>query len=449
MASLRASLLLSSASSSSSSSSFSCKRRIMATFQPPKLGRTVTLKNNTNNLGLLRIEEGQYTTLTNTKSRKTTTIVRDEEDSTVSTATFISELYLIADAVADRVEMHTNVGEQRDNWNTLLLTSINTIILTAATMVALSGTTTLTSFLPFPPLNLSSTLLFSAAAGMMVVMNKIQPSQLAEEQRNAARLFKQLHREIQTTLAIGKTPTARDVKDAMEKVLALDRAYPLPLLGVMLDKFPATVEPTVWWPSPSPNSPNSPREQHDQPEKNGWSEKLEEEMREIVRVLKRKDGEEYKRLGKLALKINKILAVSGPLLAGVAAVGSAFVGSSPSHHHGGGLGLGVAVSVAAGALASVVNTLEHGGQVGMVFEMYRNSAGFFKLLEESIEATLNQKDVEKRENGESFELKVALNLGRSLSELRDLASHASSTSNFYYSCSRDEEASDEFASKLF
>ncbi|KAJ4975141.1 hypothetical protein NE237_000247 [Protea cynaroides] len=442
MASLHASPLLissySSTSSSSSSSSSSCRRGIMAKFQTPKVGTVRPKNTNSRNM---------------TTSERSSIMIKDEEDSTVSTAntaTSISELYMIADAVADRVEMHTNIGEQRDNWNTLLLTTINTITLTAATMSALSAAATTTNLL-LPPLNLSSSLLFSAAAGMMALMNKIQPSQLAEEQRNAARLFKQLHREIQTTLAIGRIPAARDVKDAMEKVLALDRAYPLPLLGAMLDKFPSTVEPTVWWPSSSRNS--SPREtkrkkwflgNNNKVERNGWSEQLEEEMRQIVGVLKRKDSEEYMRLGKVALKINKILAVAGPLLAGIAAVGSAFVGSAPSHG-----GLALTVSLAAGALASVVNTLEHGGQVGMVFEMYRNSAGFFKLLEESIEATLDQKDVEKRENGESFELKVALQLGRSLSELRDLASHDSSSFNSYSCRSRVAETSDEFASKLF
>ncbi|KAJ4976581.1 hypothetical protein NE237_001687 [Protea cynaroides] len=434
MASLHASPSIISASSSS------CKTKIMATLHTPKLG-TIRLKNTSGNTveGLLSVA-GQYTTPisnnTTSDDRRFSIMIKDEDqDSTVSTATFISELYMIADAVADRVEMHTNIGEQRDNWNTLLLTSINTINLTAATMAALSAAAT-------------SSLLFSAATGMMVLMNKIQPSQLAEEQRNAARLFKQLHREIQTTLAIGRNPTARDVKDVMEKVLALDRAYPLPLLGAMLDKFPSKLEPTVWWPSSSPNS--SPQEHqekkgvlvtNDKVERNGWSEQLEEEMRQIVEVLKRKDSKEYMRLGKLVLKINKILAISGPLLAGIAAVGSAFVGSAPSHGD-----LALAVSLATGATASVVNTLEHGGQVGMVFEMYRNGAGFFKLLEESIESTLDQKDVERRENGESFELKVALQLGRSLSELRDLASHASSS---FSSISRDAEATIEFASKLF
>ncbi|KAJ0016506.1 hypothetical protein Pint_09875 [Pistacia integerrima] len=62
-------------------------------------------------------------------------------------------------------------------------------------------------------------------------------------------------------------------------------------------------------------------------EKNGWGENLEVEMREIIGVLKTKDTEDYMRLGNLALKINKILAISRPLLIGIAAVGSAFVGS--------------------------------------------------------------------------------------------------------------------------
>ncbi|KAJ6925436.1 hypothetical protein NC651_009962 [Populus alba x Populus x berolinensis] len=52
---------------------------------------------------------------------------------------------------------------------------------------------------------------------------------------------------------------------------------------------------------------------------NGWSEDLEE-------VMKTKDSEEYMRPGHLAFKANKILAICGPLLTGTAASGSAFVG---------------------------------------------------------------------------------------------------------------------------
>ncbi|XP_043693142.1 probable F-box protein At4g22030 [Telopea speciosissima] len=316
----------------------------------------------------------------------------------------------------------------------LLLTSINAITLSAATMVGLAATSCGTGA-PHLALKLSSTLLYSAATGMLVVMNKIQPSQLTEEQRNATRLFKQLEREIQTTLAIG-TPTEKDVKDAMDKVLALDRAYPLPLLGTMLDKFPATVEPANWWPQ-QPKQKRLGGGNRERKGSNGWNAKLEEEMRQIVGVLKRKDTEEYVRLSKLALKINKALAISGPLLTGIAAVGSAFVGSSSQHQGPWAVFLGVT----AGALAAIVNTMEHGGQVGMVFEMYRSNAGFFQLMEESIVSNLKEREVEKRENGELFEMKVALQLGRSLSELRDLAASSS--------LKRYGEITEEFASKLF
>ena len=94
-------------------------------------------------------------------------------------------------------------------------------------------------------LKMTSTLLYLAATGMLVMMNKIQPSQLADEQRNATRLCKQLHSQFKTTIAIGN-PSSRDVTVAMEKVLAIDKAFPLPLLGKMLEKFPSAVEPAVW-----------------------------------------------------------------------------------------------------------------------------------------------------------------------------------------------------------
>jgi hypothetical protein len=271
-------------------------------------------------------------------------------------------------------------------------------------------------------LKLCSALLFSGATGMLIIINKLQPSQLVEEQRNASRLFKQLQNQIQTAIVLDRK---EDVRILMGKVLALDKAYPLPLLGAMLEKFPKSFQPAVWWPT----------DQHTQPSRNGilterveleysngWSQELEIEMREIVRVLKTKDQTEYNRLGNIVLKVNKVLAISGPLLTGIAALATPFIG------HGG--SWAPLVAVVAGSLATAVNTMEHGGQVGMVFEMYRNSAGFFKLLQESIESTLNESEALKRENGEVFEMKVALKLGRSLSQLRDLAN-------------------DEFGSKLF
>ncbi|KAJ0830150.1 putative petal formation-expressed [Helianthus annuus] len=228
----------------------------------------------------------------------------------------MEKLYLILEAVSDRVEMHKNIGEQRNNWNSLLLTSINTMTLSAATMAGIASAITSMPDAPLETLKLSSSFLYLATTGMLIIMNKIQPSQLVEEQRNAARLFKQLESEIKTKIAISK-PTLSDVNDAMEKVLALDRAYPLPLHGV---KFPAKVEPAVWW----PEKPTTSKRRND---KNGWSVELEEEMTKIIKVLEVKDKDEYIRLGEKALKLNKGLAIAGPLLTGLGAIGSAFLAS--------------------------------------------------------------------------------------------------------------------------
>ncbi|KNA25252.1 hypothetical protein SOVF_008180 [Spinacia oleracea] len=350
------------------------------------------------------------------KNTKTTIIPKevvishDNEDHSDHHATLETiKLHVVLEAVLDRIEMHHNIGEQRENWNSLLLNSLNMITLTAATMAGMVGFSGEHHSLG---LNVASTLLFAAGTGILLIMNKIQPSQLVEEQRNAVRHLKQLKNKIQMIISL-RPPAQEDVEAAVEEVLALDRAYPLPLLGSMLEKFPNTFKPAVWWPAEKPGNINAPKENLVVKKgvvNNGWSKELEEEMKQIVGVIDRRDIEDYVKLGNKALKFNKTLAKCGPLLMGVATVGAAFGGPW------GGL-----VAAVAGSTASVVNSIEHGGQVGMVFEMYRNCGGAFKLLEETIESNLEEKDLEKRENGELFEMKVALHLGRSLSELRDFA----------------------------
>ncbi|KAG4381262.1 hypothetical protein GLYMA_15G109600v4 [Glycine max] len=381
---------------SSSRSSFSFKR-VNCSLNVPKLPRVSFSPSSRRSL----VEDlDKFTTEKSPLGEKH----HDLYNSTNSKA--IIQLYAILEAVADRIEMHNNVGEQRVNWNTLLLNSINMLTLAASTMAGV------------------------AATGMLLATNKIQPSQLAEEQRNAARLFKQLQTQIQTEIAIGN-PSEGDVRDAIEKVLALDKAYPLPLLGgAMLEKFPAKFEAARWWPESrlSSNDKDKIMEIKNN-NNNGWNVELEEEMREVIEVLKRRDMEDYDRLGNIALKINKGFAVSAPLLTGIAALGSVFSGD----------GL---VPALAGALATVVNAFEHGGQVGMVFEMYRTCGGFFQLLEETIEAAIEEKDLDKRENGELFEMKMALQLGRSVSQLRELATKSAS-------CRSEGREIHEFASKLF
>lgn len=355
------------------------------------------------------------------KPLKISTAVKRNRNGGEPDPAVVAKLYAIMEAVADRVEMHTNVGEQRDNWNSLLLTSINSITLAAAAMAGI-GAAAACGGAPVVAMKISSTVMYAAATGMLSVMNKIQPSQLAEEQRNSARLFKQLQNQIQTVISIG-SPTAVDVREMMDRVLALDKAYPLPLLGAMLEKFPAAVEPAVSMPEQRRR-----RQPIENSGYNGWNRRLEEELRQVSEIIRAKDKQDYLRLGEKALKLNKFLAIAGPVLTGAATVGSALVGTAADS------GWATTAAVVGGALATVINAVEHGGQVGMVFEMYRSNAGFFEMMEESIGSNVEEEDVERRENGEVFEMKVALRLGRSLSQLRDLAAAADV---------------DEFASKLF
>ncbi|KAL0675248.1 hypothetical protein Bca4012_003229 [Brassica carinata] len=328
-----------------------------------------------------------------------------------------ARLVAVLEEVMDRIEMHKNIGDQRNNWNSLLLSSVNMITLTAALMAGIAsvnvhGGDSITA------VKIASTVLLTSATSIGALMSKIQPSQLAEEQRNATRLFKKLRIELESFLRENEEVNEEDVKEAIQRVLALDKAYPLPLIGTMLEKFPEEFKPATWWPENKQRNPKTGLAK-------GWSQELEMEMREVARVVKSRDAEEYEKLGNVMLKLNRFLAISGPVLTGISAVSSVFIGQDS--------GLAGIVAMTCASLAAIVNTLGHGGQVGMVFEMYRNSGGFFSLLEETMKST------EKRENGQVFETKVALKLGRSLSELRDLAKRSNLS----------QVKANEFASKLF
>nr|XP_034927999.1 probable F-box protein At4g22030 [Populus alba] len=378
--------------SGSSSSCCSQKSLVRATINGPKIRigpLSLPRLSSKDFIEELSIRSGGYGIPITTQMEKGTGPMTSSSDPVV-----VAKLYAIMEAVADRIEMHKNIGEQRDNWNHLLLSSIHAMTLTAATMCGLAAASA--SGEPLAGLKVSSTILYLAATGVLAIMNKIQPSQLAEEQRNAARLFKQLHGQIQTLLSVG-SPTSPQF-GGLNKGENKRKGFGKKIEG------------------------------------NGWNRELEDEMREIVGVLKRKDKADYLRLSEKALKAHKVLAFSGPLLTGLGALGSAFVGATNPW--------AVILGVAGGALASVVNAVEHGGQVGMIFEMYRSNAGFFKLMEESIESNINETNVWGRENGQVYEMKVALQLGRSLSDLRILAA-SSSLRNI------EEDTEEEFGSKLF
>jgi len=210
------------------------------------------------------------------------------------------------------------------------------------------------------------------------------------------------------------------------------------------------VEPARWWPRRRPHqqpksSSSTTRSRsfgrHSVNTKtttgNGWSQELEEEMRGLLRVLRAKDEHQYLTVGKLVLSINRGLAVAGPALAGTAAVAAAFIGTGDGASSAWASG----AAAACGALAACVNTVEHGAQLGMLFELLRNCAGFYRKVQEDIEAALGDADVERRENGEVFRTKVALLLGRDAAELRQFRRMASASV-------KDDDIKD-YAGKLF
>uniref|UniRef100_N1R264 F-box protein n=1 Tax=Aegilops tauschii TaxID=37682 RepID=N1R264_AEGTA len=272
----------------------------------------------------------------------------------------VEKLHAVAEAAADRVQMHDIISRQRDNWNHLLLHSTNSLALAACVMAALAPAST--SLLA---LKASAGVLLAPAAVTMAAVNKIQPSQLAEEQRNATRLWRQLERDVRATLALGASAATKDdfFLEAMDRVLALDAAHPLPLLPGMLEKFP----------------------QH-----------------------------------------RRARALSA----------GAFIGSGDA-----GTSWASGAAVLGGALAAAVNTVEHGGQVGMVFELCRNVTGLYRKIQDDIDDNLDEANLEQRENGELFETKVALQLGRSPSDLRQFKEMASPSF-------RDEDIRN-FAGELF
>jgi len=293
--------------------------------------------------------------------------------------TAVDKLRAVAEAAADRAEMHDIIGRQRDNWNHLLLHSTNSLTLAASVMAALAPAVP-----AMAALKASAGALLATAAVTMAAVNRVQPSQLAEEQRNATRLWRQLERDVRATLQHeAQQVTQADVQDAMDRVLALDAAYPLPLLPGMLEKFPKAVEPARWWPRRRPqqqpkSSTTTTRSRSFgrrgvRTTSNGWSQELEEEMRGLLRVLRAKDEHQYLTVGKLVLSINRGLAVVGPALASTAAVAAAFIGTGDSAWASG-------TAAACGALAAAVNTVEHGAQLGMLFELLRNYAGFYRKV---------------------------------------------------------------------
>lgn len=317
-------------------------------------------------------------------------------------ALLLAELRLLANAAADRAEMHSVLAQQRDNWNKLFQHTLTTATLTASVMAGLNG--------QHPTLSLSvpALVLNAGCALMMSIINQFQPSQLAEEQRTAARLFKKLVNDIDYALHLPAdlrqyTPTL--LRDSQLRLRALDRAFPMPLTPGGLEKFPTSVVPPILSGRTAVSALKD--RIHESQNTNGWTESITRDVKEVATLLHDSDIKTYTTWAQNVVNVNKCLAIAAPTFAILAAALNA---ASALGLYGSSINLGLGAAMCS-VVATFAGSFSHDMQLGMVFEMYRNSAGYYAEVEASIENTLRV-PVEQRENGVLFRRRVAYELGR-------------------------------------
>ncbi len=309
----------------------------------------------------------------------------------------VAQLRNIALAAEDRSEMHAIIGVQRDNWNKLCHMTVNMTTIAAAMLAAMNSGVGSTSL----SMSVAAFLLNGGAAGFMYLASKYQPSQLAEEQRTASRFHKLLARDIETTLLMD--PRLRKdahlyMEEVMGRLQALDAGFPLPLKPNGLEKFPKVVAPSVLGPVADLTETEIPANNT-----NGWTDAITNDLQRTADKLHTSDIAKYVRAARNKEIPNKRLAISAPVFAVVAALLS-LVGCWPGIHLAG-------VAAACSIVGVLVSSFSNGGQIGMIFELYRNCAGYYVEMEQDIQSTMRI-PVCQREDGELYHQKIALQLGR-------------------------------------
>ncbi|CAK9279124.1 unnamed protein product [Sphagnum jensenii] len=314
----------------------------------------------------------------------------------------VAQLRNIAFAAKDRSEMHAIIGLQRDNWNKLCHMTVNMTTIAAAMLAAMNNGDVAGSTSASFGMSMAAFLLNGGAAGFMFLASKFQPSQLAEEQRTASRFFKMLARDIETTLLID--PRLRKavhlyMDDVMDRLEVLDVAFPLPLTPNGLVKFPKEVVPSVLGSTEDLSETEIPANNT-----NGWSNEMVEDLKHTAKKLKESDIEIYLGWARNKERDNKRLAILAPVLAGSAAILSLLGPRWP--------GIDLAALASACSIAAVFgSSFSNGGQIGMIFELYRNCAGYYEQMVQDIQSTIRV-PVCQREDGELYHQKIALKLGR-------------------------------------
>lgn len=310
----------------------------------------------------------------------------------------LAQLRSLAGIADDRSEMHGAVATQRDNWGKLIQVTVSMSLISAGLLSALNTRATST----FLSLSLTSALLAAGSIIFMGLQNWFQPSQLAEEQRAATRFFKNLVKEIEASLKPGGSQLKEDAalfyEAKLERLKYLDRAFPLPLFPGGIEKFPQNPGPSVLSAPVDMDKPEQTPISEDAD--NGWSSAIVQDLKRTSALLKKSEIATYVGWEKNTSKINKVLAICGPVLAFVSIVAN-FVGGSS----------GAVVAAGCCVLAALCSSFSHDAQVGMIYEMYREVAGTFEDMDKEIQRNLRL-PVDQREDGELFHQKIALQLGR-------------------------------------
>ncbi|BBN10098.1 hypothetical protein MPTK1_5g00970 [Marchantia polymorpha subsp. ruderalis] len=233
---------------------------------------------------------------------------------------------------------------------------------------------------PASGLKVLAIILGMGAAALMALVSKFQPSQLAEEQRHAARFFKRLGADVEATLQVDPRLRA-EASIYWEQSIATK--FPKQVLPSKISGDVDLARPEV---EVYPNSHT-----------NGWTRSAVEDLRHTAELLRTSDISEYTSMANSAKGLNLILSITSPMIATAGVVLN--MAGCPA----------VAAAVTVGSL--FVHTLTHALQMGAVIEVYRNCAGYYAAVERSIEQTLRL-PVEQREDATIFQQKIAVLLGR-------------------------------------
>jgi hypothetical protein len=311
----------------------------------------------------------------------------------------VDQLRNLATLASDRSEMHHILSLQRDNWNSLFHTTITMASVSTAVVAALNGAQ------PAVGLSVVASGLGLTVAAFMALVNFFQPSQLAEEQSHAARFFKRLATDIESTLEIDprmRPEASHYLQQKLATLHALDSAFPMPLTPVVLEKFPKVIAPSIL---------SGPAVDLAQPEvstsssqySNGWTPAIEKDLKRTAQILHDSDIPTYLQMATGVNHLNKALAIASNVMATAAALLNV-IGAMPGIHTS---ALAAAMSVG----AFFAHNLSHAATLGAAYETYRNCAGYYADLESSIQRALRT-PVSQREDGMLFLQKISLQLGR-------------------------------------